>query len=96
MTCSVVTNRGDELRESLDGVKDELLSQRELNLSLQAQRDYLKTEKIAAKKPAHNCAYANEIVEEKLSEERRRNKNKMRRKDQEIVALRATLARLHD
>ena len=86
----------DELRESLDGVKDELLSQRELNLSLQAQRDYLKTEKIAAKKPAHNCAYANEIVEEKLSEERRRNKNKMRRKDQEIVALRATLARLHD
>ena len=86
----------DELRDSLDGVKGELLSQRELNLSLQAQRDYLKTEKLAARKPAHSCAYANEIVEEKLSEERRRQKNKMRRKDQEIVALRATVARLHD
>ena len=86
----------DELRDSLDGVKDELLSQRELNLSLKAQRDYLKTEKLTTRKPAHNCAYTNEIVEEKLSEERRRQKNKMRRKDQEIVALRATLSRLHD
>ena len=86
----------DELRVSLDGVKGELISQRDLNLSLQAQRDYLKTEKLVTRKHPHNCAYTKECMEEKLAGERRKHKEKMKRKEQEIVTLRATLVRLNE
>ena len=87
----------DELRVSLEGVKGELSSQRELNFSLQAQRDYLKTEKLVARKHTqHNCAYTKECMEEKLEGERRKHREKLKRKEQEIVALRATLVRIND
>ncbi|KAI6651481.1 hypothetical protein LOD99_5089 [Oopsacas minuta] len=87
----------DDLRMSLDGVKDELHSQRELNLSLQAQRDYFKTENLVVKKhPSHKCGHTKESIDNMLAVERRKHKDKMRRKDQEIVALRATLTRLND
>ena len=87
----------DDLRLSLDDVKGELYSQKELNLSLQAQREYFKMENLVAKKhPHHSCLYGKESLEEKLTSEKKKHKEKMRRKEQEIVALRATLARLND
>ena len=87
----------EELRVSLEGVQGELSSQRELSISLQAQRDYLKTEKLVAKRHTmHNCTYTKECMQEKLVEERRKHKEKMKQKEQEIVALRATLVRLNE